>query len=167
MKFLDAIMKRAVEPEKKEETMAQAQVEVSFKDSAEFQAMISEMEAQETALTEAMCQIDELKKQLGQFAEAKAVAEQATKDAIAKAHNEKVEARMNQLTAEFGDEKATKFAKFANMMEDAEFAEVFGIQKELAVKEEKSFVEQGIEGQVKADKKPIHFNTFIKSQNKK
>jgi hypothetical protein len=166
--MLDKFKKFFKEEEVVEMTTKKEKPEMASNQEAEaaLSALQASFDEQGVALKAALSQIEEMKTAMEEFAEAKAVAEQATKDVIAKAHNEKVEARMSQLTTEFGDEKAAKFAKFADTMEDAEFAEVFGIQKELAVKEEKSFVEQGIEGQVKADKKPTHFKNYIKKQGK-
>ena len=129
---------------------------------AAMSALQASFDEQGVALQAALSQIEEMKTAMLEFAEAKEAAELAAQEAVANAHKEKVDARMSQLTAEFGDEKAAKFAKFADTMEDAEFAEVFGIQKELAVKEEKTFNEQGVDAKVQEDKKPLHFKNFIK-----
>lgn len=141
--------------------------QVDLKETEELNELLAAFEEKETALTSATTKIEALEAELAQFAEAKAAAEKSAADAIAKAHQDKVDARLSQLSAEFGDEKAAKLIKIAENMEDAEYAEVFGIQKELAAKEEVTFKEQGIEGQVKAEKKPVHFNTFIKKQKGK
>jgi hypothetical protein len=140
--------------------------QVDLKDTEELQELLAAFDEKETQLIEALDQIDELTKQMEKFEEAKVAAEQAAAEAVAKAHKEKVEARMSKLAAEFGDEKAAKFEKFAETMNDTEFAEVFGVQKELAAKQDESFAESGVDAKVKEEKKPAHFKQFIKKQGK-
>lgn len=140
--------------------------QVDLKDTKELNELLAAFDEKETQLIEALDQIDELNKQLEQFAEQKAVAEKAAADAIAKAHSEKMAARMAHLSAELGDDKAEKMAKIVEKMDDAEFNEVFGVQKELAAKEDEKLAEAGIDAKVQEDKKPVHFKTFIKKQGK-
>lgn len=140
--------------------------QVDLKDTKELSELLAAFDEKETQLIEALDQIDELNKQLEQFAEQKAVAEKAAADAIAQAHSEKMAARMAHLSAELGDDKADKMAKIVEKMDDAEFAEVFGVQKELAAKEDEKLAEAGIDAKVQEDKKPVHFKTFIKKQGK-
>lgn len=140
--------------------------QVDLKDTKELNELLAAFDEKETQLIEALDQIDELNKQLEQFAEQKAAAEKAAADAIAQAHKEKMDARMAQLSAELGDDKAEKMLKIVEKMDDAEFAEVFGAQKELVAKEDEKLAEAGIDAKVQEDKKPVHFKTFIKKQGK-
>ena len=140
--------------------------QVDLKDTEELKELLAAFEGKEAELSGAIEEVANLKAELAQFAEAKEAAEKAAAEAVAKAHQDKMDMRMSQLSAEFGDEKAAKLLKIAANMDDAEYAEVFGVQRELAAKEEETFAEQGIEGQVQAEKKPVHFKTFIKKQGK-
>ena len=140
--------------------------QVDLKDTKELNELLAACDEKETQLIEALDQLDELNKQLEQFAEAKTAAEQAAADAVAKAHQEKMDARMAQLSTDLGDDKAAKMLKIVEKMDDAEFNEVFGVQKELAAKQDEKFVEAGVDARVKEEKKPVHFKQFIKKQGK-
>lgn len=129
---------------------------------AALSALQASYDTQAAELKAALEQIAEMKQAMEEFSAQKEQAEKSAAEAIAKAKQEKLEHRMSMLSKEFGDEKATKFSKFAETMEDAEFNEVFGIQKELSAKEEESFKEAGVDAKVAEDKKPAHFKQFIK-----
>jgi hypothetical protein len=141
-------------------------VKMEFKDSKELTEFVSAYESKEKELSDAFGKIASLEDQLKEFAEAKALAEAQAAQIAAKAKQEKVDARMAALSKEFGDEKAAKFSKFAETMENEEFAEIFGVQQELSAIEEQSFNESGIDAQVKEDRKMTHFKQFIKKEGK-
>lgn len=148
-------------------TAKEERAEVDLKETEELTEMLSVLEANEQALAEKVAEVASLQEQLAQFAEAKAAAETAAKEAIAKAREEKMSARMAEMTKEFGDVKAAKLFKIAEKMEDAEYAEVFGLQKEMAAEEEASFKEHGVDAKAEEVKdQPTHFKDYIKKESK-
>lgn len=120
---------------------------------------------QAATLAAALSQVEELKSQLSQYADAAAQAEAAAQELAAKAHQEKMEARMASLTTEFGEDTAAKLSSVIEKMEDAEFSAVFGVQKAMAAKEEEAFAEQGVDAKAESvEKQPTHFKQYIKSK---
>lgn len=149
------------------ETQAPALAAQSEEAVAALATLQASFEEQAVALAAALSQVETLKTQLEESAAAQAQAEAAAQEAAAQAHQEKMDARMAVLTTEFGDVKAASLFKIAEKMEDEAFAEVFGLQKELAAKEEAAFAEQGVDA--KADnvpEQPTHFKQFIKKESK-
>lgn len=134
---------------------------------ASFDAQAAELAAAVEQNVQMTTEIESLKSQLEEFAEAKAKAEAAAKEMAAKAHQEKMDSRMAALKTEFGDEKAARLFKVAEKMEDTEFSEVFGLQKEMAANEEAAFAEQGVDAKAEeVAEQPTSFMKFIKKESK-
>lgn len=149
------------------ETQAPALAAQSEEAVAALAALQASFDEQAVALAAALSQVETLQAQLTQFADAAAQAEAAAKELAAKAHQEKMEARMTALTTEFGEDTAAKLSSVIEKMEDAEFSAVFGVQKALAAKEEESFAEQGVDAKAESvEKQPTHFKQFIKKETK-
>lgn len=147
----------------------EANAQVDLKDTAELQQMLDVLEGQETSLAEALvandtlqAEVDSLKSQLEQFAEAKA---QAEADAL----KTKMEARMASLSKDVGDERAAKVLAATEGMDDASFEAIASALKMSAVEEAKSemFTEQGVAAEAPATAQPAHFNTVIKNKQGK
>ncbi len=117
--------------------------EVDLKDTEELRELLAAFDSNAQALSAALAQIDELKAEMAQFAEAKAAAELA-------AEQVKMDARMAVLSKEVGDERAKAVLAATKGMDDAQFNAIADALKVSAEAEANSplFKEAGVDTEV-------------------